>query len=210
MRRLPALLAAGVLLVTGCGGSSSSTVPEGEVIRTDGSVSEFRGGTVEPVAAAPELGLKNQDGKVVRLADLRGKVVMITFIYAQCPDICNLLAENMRLAKRKLGADGDRVALVAVSVDPKGDTPANVKAFLTKHRVAGEMEYLTGSRAELEPVWKAWFVAAQTSPENPALIAHTGAVWMVDPQGNRPVFFAVSAANAEDMAHDAKLLLDKG
>ena len=54
------------------------------------------------------------------------------------------------------------VDVVAISVDPPGDTPAAVRRFLALHRLEGRMRYMIGSRAELEPVWDAWGVAAQT------------------------------------------------
>lgn len=209
MKRLLTVVAvAGALLIAGCGGSSTPASTDDASV-SQPTTDEFRGGTVLPLKAAPELGLRSVDGKRVRMADLKGKVVLITFIYTHCPDICQLITDSMRLTKKELGADGAKVALVAVSVDPEGDTPASVRTFLKDHQVTGQMDYLMGTRAQLEPVWKAWAVAAERNFDNPALVEHSGVVWMVDMASNRAVYFPVSSVKVADMVHDVKVLLAK-
>src|SRR5665648_208330 len=59
-------------------------------------------------------------------ARLRGRPFAVTFLYASCPDVCPLIAQEIVGALGRLGADARRVAVVAVSVDPRGDTPAAV------------------------------------------------------------------------------------
>lgn len=193
------------LVLAGCGGGSTGDdavveqLPEGT----------FKGGQVLPLTPAPAIGMKDLDGDVVDPAALSGKVVLVTFVYARCPDICNLIVDSMKAAKTSLGAKGKQVELVAVSVDPERDTPAVVRDFLKRHNLSGQIRYVIGARAQLEPIWEAWAVAARENFDNPALVEHSGVVWMLDKQGNRAVYFPVSAVNGPDMAHDIRVLLDQ-
>ena len=79
------------------------------------------------------------------LSQFRGKAVLLTFIYDHCPDVCPLIVSNLHNALVKLGPEASKVQIVAVSVDPKGDTPATVKHFIAVHEMTGKMQYLIGS-----------------------------------------------------------------
>jgi protein SCO1/2 len=72
-------------------------------------------------------------------------VVLLTFSYDHCPDVCPLIIAKLHNALLKLGPQARRLQIVAVSVDPKGDTPASIRAFLSAHEMTGRMEYLIGS-----------------------------------------------------------------
>jgi protein SCO1 len=91
--------------------------------------------------------------------------VLLTFIYTHRPDVCPLIVANLHNALVRLGPDANKVQIVAVSVDPKGDTPKTVKAFLAAREMTGRMEYLIGTPKQLAPVWKAYGVEVQGTPE---------------------------------------------
>src|ERR1700751_968046 len=77
------------------------------------------------IAPAPEFALISQDGAPVSLADFRGKVVAITFIYTFCTDTCPVLTPMMSFVQDRLGPDfGTKIAFVSITVDPARDTPA--------------------------------------------------------------------------------------
>lgn len=202
LRVLPVLILA-VVALAGCGATGTE-----DAVVSQSTQSPFRGGQVLPLQPAPEIGLKTVDGDVVKMADLRGKVVLVTFVYSHCPDICILIVESMKAARLKLGKQARDVVLVAVSVDPKGDTPKAVKEFLVRHNVRDSLRYVIGTRAQLEPVWSSWAVAVQEDFEHPSIVEHSGVVWIVDPNGNRAVYFPVSSVKANDLVHDIKLVLD--
>jgi protein SCO1 len=174
----------------------------------------LQGGVVEPPAPAYDFSLRDQDGRLVRLGTLRGKAVALTFLYTHCPDVCPLIANKMHEAYRQLGDGASRVVLVAVSVDPRGDTPDAVRAFLANHHVAGELAYLTGSFAELKPVWAGYFIgtdarpatpnASPTSP-SPELVSHSAIVYVLDPRGNLRVFLPGNF-DPQDLATDLRIL----
>jgi protein SCO1 len=177
--------------------------------------SALQGAVVSPPAPTYDFTLHDPDHRVVRLSALRGKAVALTFLYTHCPDICPLTAEKFHEAYRRLGGIADRVAFVAVSVDPRGDTPEAIRTFLSTHHVNGELSYLTGSFAELKRVWSYYYVtsdAKETSPKtapgapvSPDLVGHTSIVYLIDPSGNLRVFLPWNF-DPKDLTTDLKIL----
>src|SRR5512132_4075884 len=123
--------AALTLGVAACGGSSSS----------DPTKPHYLGSVATPQLAAPPLRLDDSLGKPVNIDDYRGKAVLVTFIYDHCPDICPTIVSNLRAAQNELGPQAKDMQIIAVSVDPKGDTPKTVKGFLAEHQMTGRMKY---------------------------------------------------------------------
>ena len=125
---------------------------------------KYAGVAAAPSKPAPPLALRDSLGHPVNLDQYRGKAVLVTFIYDHCPDICPLMVGNLHTAQAQLGPEAQKLQIIAVSVDPRGDTPSTVKAFLREHRMTGRMEYLIGSRPELEKVWRDWSILAKATP----------------------------------------------
>jgi protein SCO1 len=117
----------------------------------------FEGAARPPGARVPEFSLVNQDGERVSRPD--GAPVVYAFIYSHCKDTCPLEVQQIRGAMDQLGSD---VPVVGVSVDPANDTADSARAFLIEQHMTGRMDFLLGSRAELEPVWSAFGIAPQT------------------------------------------------
>src|SRR5690349_20475806 len=158
-RAIGALLLVAVL--AGCGGSK--TEPK-----------QFSGGELTPPRAAPPISLHTAGGSPVTLAAQRGRYVLVTFIYTHCPDVCPLITQNLNAALRAIGPSARRrVRVLAVSVDPAGDTPAAVERYTREKHLFPQFEYLIGTRAELRRVWKAWHVlAVATKPDLVDHVAH--------------------------------------
>ena len=140
----------------------------------------------------------------MRLSQLKGKAVLLTFIYTHCPDVCPLIVAQLRYALLRLGAQANKVQIVAVSVDPKGDTPRAVKSFLAAHDMTGRMEYLIGTVKQLVPVWKPYGIEVQASPERRE-VGHTGIVYGITASGKRR---AVYPSNLQPgwIVHDVPIL----
>lgn len=203
----------GLVAVAGCGGGSNAitggtTGPDTDSTSTQSSSRQFSGGRVDPLVPAPELGLRTWNGKLVHTADYRGKVMLVTFLYTRCPDVCPLITDNLVRVKDRLGPDGKRLAIVAVSVDPGGDHPKAVQAFLRNHRALGKVDYLIGSRTALEATWAKWGIAARVSKDHPELIEHSGVIWGVDTHGRRATFYPASGFDVADIEGDVRLLLE--
>jgi protein SCO1/2 len=144
--------------------------------------------------------LRDGRGGVVDTRALRGRPYAVTFLYTRCPDVCPAIADDLRDAMRGTGA-----AVVAVSVDPRGDTPRAVRAFARRHRLPADFHYGIGDRAALAPVWTAYFSAPQ--PRGRTVSAHTAAVWLVDAQGRlRALYPAGVPVDPADVAHDLRAL----
>lgn len=163
----------------------------------------FEGGTISPVRRAPALRLADIDGRLVDIGDMRGAPVLVTFVYAACPDVCPLIMSSLRQVSRDGGEAGRRMRVIAVSVDPEGDTPAVVRRFLRAQRVDGFVDYVVGTREELEPVWEAWQVAQDVPKDDPALIEHTSLIYGVNAAGELVTAYPVGfdpAAVSRDLA----------
>ncbi|HYM90362.1 MAG TPA: SCO family protein [bacterium] len=175
----------------------------------------LQGAVLTPPAPTYDFSLRDQDQRLVRLSALRGKAVALTFLYTHCPDICPLIANKMHETYRQLGPTAARVAFLAISVDPNGDTPESVRTFLSSHRVAGELTYLTGSFAELRPVWAHYYIgtdakevnpgAESVTPPSPDLVSHSAIVYVLDPRGSLRVFLPGNF-NPQDLATDLRIL----
>ncbi len=166
----------------------------------------YDGSAVTPPQPTPALSLRNYNGERVSLDQYRGKAVLVTFLYTHCPDVCPLIASNLRVAQEMMGpAEAAKAQVIAVSVDPRGDTPKTVAAFLAHHGMTGRMKYLIGSAHELAPVWSAWHVGSAKDLEQPQFVNHTAIVYGIDASGKLTTIYEASFAPKE-IAHDVPLL----
>src|SRR5438876_11150818 len=140
MRRSLAFLL--VALAAGCGSTSPPKLVEQPMRATT-----YAGTPVSPVRRAPTIALHDAWGRPVSLAAQRGRYVLVTFLYVHCPDVCPLIAQNLNAALRRLGPKRDRVRVLAVSVDPAGDTPRAVKRYIAERGLLPQFRYLIGSLA---------------------------------------------------------------
>jgi protein SCO1 len=202
--RLPLALVVIVLVAGGValalkGGSSGAKRPAAPM-RFDAA------GELTPVRQAPPLVLRNYLGQRVDISSYRGKAVLVTFIYTHCPDVCPLITSNLRVAQNLMGsARANKAQVIAVSVDPRGDTRRTVAAFLARHEMTGRMQYLIGSARELAAVWKAWGVGSERDANHPELVEHSGLVYGITGSGKRLTIYAGNF-RPQDIAHDVPLL----
>jgi protein SCO1/2 len=199
------ILAGATLLLAG--GSSKPALPGNAGVAKAAS---FDGEALSPPQPAPALSsLRNYDGSSFNLAAQRGKAVFVTFLYAHCPDVCPLIASNLHNAYAKMTpAMRQRVAIVAVSVDPRGDSAATVAAFVGQHQLRGEARYLIGSAGQLVPVWKAWNVGSQKDTSRPDLVNHSALIYGIGANGR---IYTIYPANftPTQLIHDVTQLLSR-
>ncbi|HXR66073.1 MAG TPA: SCO family protein [Ktedonobacteraceae bacterium] len=153
---------------------------------------------------APDFHLTDQFGKPIALSQFRGEPVVLTFLYAHCPDACPLTAEKLHTTQVQLGKDASHVMMLAVSVDPKGDTSAAVQNFSTQHKLTSNWHYLIGEQTELAPVWNSYSVDAQPATSTTSM--HTSAVYVIDKMGRERVLFD-SDFTPTQLQDDLKVLL---
>ena len=156
---------------------------------------------------APNFRLTDQFGHPISLAQFKGKPVVLTFLYTHCPDQCPLTAEKLHAVMVSLGNDAQRVAVVAVSTDPKRDTRTAALNFSQVHKMQNYWHYLLGTESELSPVWSSYSVfAAPTPTSTGGSVSHTTAVYVIDKQGRERVFFGDSFTS-EQLTRDLQILL---
>jgi protein SCO1/2 len=162
------------------------------------SGTRFAGSTLPAGLPAPELGLVDEEGEVVRMADLHGKPAIVTFLYSNCEDSCPAQAQQVKGALNELGRD---LPALAISVDPTNDTPDSARAFLSKQRMTGRMRFVLGSRPELRRVWRGYGVQPQLDD-----LDHTARIVLVDGEGVQRVGYPLGEVTPERLAHDLRLL----
>ena len=186
------------LLVAGCG----------QQARED---HQFNGTSFEPFPEAYQFTLTDHNGQSFRLQDQRGKVVLLFFGYANCPDVCpNTLAE-LKKVRATLGDQAEQVVFVFITVDPERDSRENIGDYVSKFDPS--FIGLTGTLEELAPVWEGYFVtrelgeAGENDHEDDLLgyeVGHSARVYVIDPEGNLHLLFSDgmdSSAMAQDVAY---------
>jgi protein SCO1 len=201
MRRL---LAAFLALAVVAAGAAILLRPDSKAAPTE----RYRGSAPPAGLSLPSFSLRDAvSGAAVRSADLRGRVVLVTFLDTRCKEACPVIAGQIASALRLLTAtDRARVATVALTVNPRVDTRAHVRAFLAERRATGLIRYLTGTRAQLDPVWKAFHVLPATDTGDDDV--HSADVRVFDPRlrwvSTLHTSIDLTPAN---LAHDVRLAL---
>jgi len=134
--------------------------------------------------------LIDQDGRQRTDTDFRGKFLLVFFGYTTCPDICPTELMQIGLAIDKLGAAGDEVQPLFISVDPERDTPAVLAPYVAQFhpRLIG----LTGTAAQIRAVadaYKAYYAKFMPPDGAVYLIDHTGFVYLMGRSGQYLGFF---------------------
>jgi len=156
---------------------------------------------------AKDFALTDADGKVRTLADFKGKVVVLFFGYAQCPDVCPTTMTDMAQVKKELGKDGDKLQVLFVTIDPARDTPTVMKAYMaafdpTFVALIPTPEQLIAMAKD----YKAYFKKVDGSTPTSYSMDHTAAQYIYDPQGRLRLYAAYGTGTAP-MVADIKLLL---
>ncbi len=162
-------------------------------------------GTYLGSVAAPDFRLKDQTGRPVSLAQFKGQPVILTFLYTHCPNQCPLTAEKLHAVMQNLGAAAHNVAVLAVSTDPRGDTPTCALSFSRAHRMENYWHYLLGTQSQLAPVWSDYSVYA-TPTANGGTVNHTTAIFIIDKQGRERVLLD-NSNSSDQITTDMRTLL---
>jgi len=142
----------------------------------------------------PEFSLTDQDGETITSESLRGAPVVYAFVYSTCRDTCPAQVQTIRGALDDLGRD---VRVIGISVDPANDNPKRAASFLLKQHMTGRMDFLLGSRAELEPIWKAFAIQPQSDR-----LEHSAHTVLADARGMQRVGFPFDHLTEEGLAQD--------
>ena len=151
--------------------------------------------------------LADADGKQRTLADFKGKVVVMFFGYAQCPDVCPTTMTEMAQVKQQLGSDGDKLQVLFVTVDPARDTPEVLKAYMGAFDPS--FVALIPTPDELAAVakdYKVYYKKVDGKTPTSYSMDHSAASYVYDTQG-RLRLYARYGAGVPSMVSDLKTLL---
>lgn len=203
---MPLLAALLICVLAGCNTPSAASSGNNQSSNPNGLQGTNLNGT-----AAPEFHLVDQHGHTITLSQLRGMPIILTFFYTHCPNFCPLIAEKIHTALNTMGSNGQKVAVIGISVDPEHDTEANAQAFSEDHGLASytNWHYLLGTRSQLSPIWKAYYVAGL--PPSAQVITstqmiHSSVVYVIDKQGREQALLDYDFTPTE-LAKDMTILL---
>lgn len=171
---------------------------------------EFKGAVVEPPDMAADFTLTDQNGNPFRLADQRGKVVVVFFGYTNCPDICPATMSDMQVVMNRLGDQRDQLKVVFITVDPERDTSERLNRFIGMFD--NDIVGLTGETEALNAVYKAYGAGAtrRDLPDSALGYAmdHTATSTVIDKQGQRRLLFGFGTP-VDDVFSDLSALINE-
>ncbi len=143
------------------------------------------------------------------LGEFKGKLIVVFFGYTHCPDVCPTTMAELAQVKKSLGADGDKVQGIFVTVDPERDTPEILKAYMSSFdpsfvALRGTPEQL----AALAKEFKIFFAKVPAKSEGSYTVDHTAGSYVFDTTGRIRLFVRYDAAGGgQALASDLKALL---
>jgi protein SCO1 len=159
---------------------------------------KFEGAVLPAGVRAPDFTLRDEYGKAISMRAFRGKPVIVTFLYTHCQDTCPAQAQLVRGALDDLGQD---VPAIAIAVEPPNDTARSARAFLSEQHALGRIHFVLGTRDQLRPLWRGFFIREQLPTEE-----HQERITLVDKRGFQRIGFPGQEATSETLAHDVRLL----
>ncbi|RZL36528.1 MAG: redoxin domain-containing protein, partial [Rubrivivax sp.] len=144
----------------------------------------FKGIELTGAEYARTLNLTDQDGRARSLADFKGKVLVVFFGYTQCPDVCPTTMMEVAEVKKSLGADGDKLQGIFVTIDPERDTAALLKPYLASFDPSfvglhGSVEQTQAAAKE----FKVFFAKVPGKTPETYTMDHTAASFIFDTEG---------------------------
>ena len=170
----------------------------------------FRGADITGADYARTLALPDVTGRQRTLADFKGKVTVVFFGYTQCPDVCPTTMAELAQVKKALGADGDKLQAVFVTIDPERDTPEILKSYMASFdpsfvALRGTVEQTKATAKE----FKVYFEKVPGKTEGSYTMDHSAGAFVLDAKGNVRLFERYGAG-AEGLTADVKALIAQG
>ena len=154
----------------------------------------------------PDFKLTDQDGKPFQFAAARGKVLLVTFVFTTCPDVCPLFTANFAAIQRRLEEKKIQdYLLLTITTDPERDSAAVLKDYASRFKADFKRwSFLTGPRAELRKVWKLFGV--NVTRTDSGQVQHTSFTTLVDRQGKRRVDYYGDKWQEKEILKDVQWL----
>ena len=187
------IVAALAVLLGGCNRAGDAAAPG------------FRGIDLTGAAYGRDFRLTDADGRARSLADYKGKAVLLYFGFTQCPDVCPTALIRAAKVKQLLGAEGDKLQVIFITVDPARDTPEVIKAYTAAFDPSFIGLYGDAKRTrETADEFKVYYKQVPTGSSY--TMDHSALSYAFDPQGRLRLALR-HEQTAEDYAHDLRQLL---
>ena len=187
------MVAALAVFIAGCNRAGDAAAPG------------FRGIDLTGAPYGRNFRLTDADGRERTLADYKGKAVLMYFGFVQCPDVCPTALIRAAKVKRLLGADGDKLQVIFITVDPERDTPEVIKAYTAAFDPSFIGLYGDAKRTrETADEFKVYYKQVPTGSSY--TMDHSALSYAFDPQGRLRLALR-HEQTAEDYAHDLRQLL---
>ena len=164
-------------------------------------------GVFSPPRQAPDFSLSGSNGSELKLQSYRGRVVVLAFGFTSCPDVCPITLATLAQARKKLGADGNELQVVYITVDPERDDAERMRIYLAAFDptfVGG-----TGTAGQLDAVRKEYGIAATRRAAGTGyLYAHSSFTYLIDREGKLRALMPYGHS-ADDYVHDLRILMAK-
>ena len=173
------------------------------------SPASFKATDITGATFARDFALTDQSGQPRALADFKGKVVVVFFGYVQCPDVCPTTLSTLREVREKLGADGEKLQVVFITVDPERDTGEVMSLYVPAFHPS--FVGLRGDAATTEKVAKEFRILYLKNPgKTPTsyTVDHSAGVFIFDTQGKIRLY-ASQNMTVDSYVHDIQALLGK-
>lgn len=158
---------------------------------------------------APDFVLVSQDGQRFDSTRLRGKIVVLNFIFTTCTDVCPVFTANLAQLQRKLNKRyGAELFFVSITTDPEVDSAKVLNAYAQRYSADFKnWAFLTGSEAQLQEVWSGFGV--RVIRKGRGLVQHTSLTTVIDRQGLRRFNYLGEKWPLKDLEKDVLTLLEK-
>ncbi|HEY6417674.1 MAG TPA: SCO family protein [Candidatus Binataceae bacterium] len=167
-------------------------------------------GGVATASCLTDTKLVDQNGNTVTLSSLKGKPMVVDFIYTSCPGPCLMETAKLANVALRLGGDlGSKVTIVSLSVDPEHDGP---KQLLDYSRQQGADEkgwyFLTGGSGDIDRALAGFNLSRQIQPDGS--VGHLVDMMLIGPDGRLIREYNGEIVKAQDIVDDVKKTLNKG
>ena len=161
------------------------------------------------IGPAPRTALVDSGGKPFDLASLKGKVVLVSFVYTTCNGVCPATTSSLERIQKSLEQArlwGTSVEFVSITLDPKRDTPEVLNRYAQLFSAdTARWHFLTGSVSQVESVIAAWGMWAKIGPTG--VLDHPSRIFLLDPRGRQREIYNLEFLKADSVLQDVRGLL---
>jgi protein SCO1/2 len=162
-------------------------------------------GALPRIGAAPPFALRTQDGRPLALADLRGRVVVLDFIFTSCADTCPLQTRKLARLRTELGPEA---YFVSITLDPQRDTAAALQSYARRQGAnLGNWSFLTGDPAQIREVARGYGVIVDRT--GPVALVHNTLTSVIDRAGMLRVQYVGARYDPAELRADVRSLIQE-